>query len=152
MPYIKFSAEVITADFQNYFLFKNLRLIEQDCGKVFPAQLVYEDNNLKGFVWQHVTGLVGDRFVLPFMLKFCCHTHFRCAFLLLLEIGIYLHKFKYGFRYKYDNGQPFTSSYLDFPSPLTGRTKLSKYFHNVVTKANNQSCIKPVNSVGMTKF
>ena len=38
-----------------------LHLIEQDCGKVYPAQLVYEDNNLKGFVWQHVTDLVGDR-------------------------------------------------------------------------------------------
>jgi hypothetical protein len=33
----------------------------QDCGKVFPAQLVYEDDHLKGFVFQHVGDIVGDR-------------------------------------------------------------------------------------------
>jgi hypothetical protein len=34
---------------------------DQDCNKVFPAQLVYEDNSLKGFVWQHVGDIPGDR-------------------------------------------------------------------------------------------
>ncbi len=36
---------------------------DQDCNKVFPAQIVYEDNLLKGFVWQHVADIAGDRFV-----------------------------------------------------------------------------------------
>jgi charged multivesicular body protein 7 len=38
---------------------------DQDCGKIFPAQLVYEDNNLKGFVWQHVADMEGDRWEKP---------------------------------------------------------------------------------------
>lgn len=38
---------------------------EQNCQDVFPAQLVYEDDNLKGFVFQHTGDIAGDRWEQP---------------------------------------------------------------------------------------
>jgi len=37
----------------------------QDCADVFPAQLLYNNGNLHGFVWQHIAALPGDKWEYP---------------------------------------------------------------------------------------
>jgi len=37
----------------------------QDCSEVFPAQLLFDDGKLSGFVWQHLADLPGDKWEHP---------------------------------------------------------------------------------------
>ena len=37
----------------------------QDCNEVFPLQLLYNNGDLNGFVWQHIAKLPGDKWEHP---------------------------------------------------------------------------------------